>query len=160
MNLTKAQRTTLKAFIEADPVLNAYPNTADGNWDLALVLEGRAVPDFICWKATLDTTEVMENGFVWSAVDSLTVGKARIWEWMKDSKNPLSPAKANIRQGIKDAFGVGTPIYESVMVHCKEPCSIIEKVFAVGNGTDASPATRKVYGLITYEELQAVRNGE
>ena len=49
MALTTGQRATLKAFIEADPTLNAYPHTSDGAYAIASDLQAIAAPEFVVW---------------------------------------------------------------------------------------------------------------
>ena len=160
MALTTAQKATLKEAILADPVLNAYPNNSDGAYDMAVFLDQPATPDFIVWRTAVDPDEVMKNGMDWTRVDNLTIGKARIWEWMS-RLGTFNPSKTNIRAGI-DAAWVGTAadlaVRAVVYTHCKRVATKAEKLFASGTGSDAVPATMTVEGRLPYSDIQAARS--
>ena len=104
--LTGPQQQTLKTFIANTSALNSFPNTLDGAWEIATLLNLVVTPDFIVCKTNVAIDEIMRNGMDWARVDNLSVGKARIWEWMT-KLNTINAAKPNIRAGI-DAAWVGT----------------------------------------------------
>jgi hypothetical protein len=157
--LTPSQLATLKAAILADPVLNAYPSTVDGAYDMAVFLDQPATPDFIVWRTSVDPDEVMKNGMDWTRVDNLTIGKARIWEWMS-RLGMFNPSKTNIRAGI-DAAWVGTAadlaVRATVYTHCKRLATKAEKLFASGTGSDASPAVMGYEGRLNYQDVERAR---
>lgn len=159
MALTTQQLQTLKAFIDADPILAAYPANSDGAYDLARVLNQPAEPAFIVWRTNVSIDEIMRNGMDWARVDNLSVGKARIWDWL-GRLGQFDASKPNVRAGI-DATWVGTAadlaVRAAVYTHCKRPATIAEKLFATGTGTDASPATMTVEGLLPYREIERAR---
>lgn len=158
--MTPAQLATLKAAILADPVLDAYPNNSDGAYDMAQFLNQLATPSYIVWRTAVDPDEIMRNGMDWTRVDNLSLGKARIWEWMS-RLGTFDPSKINIRAGI-DAAWVGTAqdlaVRAIVYTHCKREATKAEKIFASGSGTDASPSTMTIEGLLPYSDIQAARN--
>jgi hypothetical protein len=80
--LTPAQLATLKTAILADSVLAAQPMNSDGAYAIALTLNELATPAFIVWKTNVSVEEIMRNGMDWARVDNLSVGKARIWDWL------------------------------------------------------------------------------
>lgn len=143
MSLTNEQLLVLKAEIDADPVLAAVPKTPDGVLAVLAAMKADASPAFIVWKTAVNPDEIMRNGMDWTRVDNLSVGKARIWEWMI-RLGTFNPSKANIRAGI-DATWVGTAadlaVRAIVYTHCKRNATRFEKLFAAGIGSDASPAT-------------------
>lgn len=155
MALTPAQKTALKAHINESPDLVNIPNTNDGNEVIAGLLNAPSSPAFIAWRSSVTWDEIMLNGMDWARVDNLSIGKARIWDWMFQNGNrAFNPSKANIRAGI-DATWVGTAadlaVRASVYTHCKRTATRGERVFATGTGTDQTP------GLFTYEgELSRV----
>jgi len=159
MSLTPTQLQTLKAAILADPVLNAYPNTVDGAYDMAIFLDQPATPDFIVWRTAVDPDEVMKNGMDWTRVDNLSVGKARIWEWMS-RLGTFNPSKTNIRAGI-DAAWQGTAadlaVRAVVYTHCKRLATKAEKILATGTGSDASPAVTGYEGRLNYQDVERAR---
>jgi len=66
-----------------------------------------------------------------------------------------------VRAGI-DAAWVGTSadlaVRAAIYVHCKRPATVLEKLFATGAGSDASPATMLVEGAISYQVVDAARS--
>ena len=58
MALTFEQQALLRAEIDGDPTLAAYPITPDGSWALADTLNLDAVPAFVVWLSQLSTAEV------------------------------------------------------------------------------------------------------
>lgn len=155
--LNTTQLTTLKNYIAADPVLSLQPNNEDGAYEIARIINLNATPEFVVWKTAVETNEIMNNGFVWTVVDGMTNGKARIWEWMS-SLGSINPSKANIRQGLADAFGGASAMATSIAPHLKRSATVLEKIFATGTGTTASPATMAVEGQISYQEVYQALN--
>lgn len=154
--LTPAQKDTLKANIQATPTANQL--YVDGNLtglaDYYNALDGGP---FIVWKSFVSRDEVMLNGFDWARVDNLSIGKARIWEWLvMGPTGGFNASKVNVRAGI-DAVWVGSApdlaVRTAVYVHCKRSASRLEKLFAAGTGSDAVPATMAVEGVLDYTEL-------
>lgn len=154
--LTAPQLATLKADILLDGVLAAKPMTSDGAFDIAVAYNSIAAPDFTVWRSSVAVDQIMQNGFVWTAVDSLAAGKARIWEWMSQLGS-INPSKTNVRQGLVDAFGSGTAMANSITPHLKRLATRAEKLFATGTGTDATPATMVVEGSLSYQDVQRAR---
>ena len=157
MSLTTQQQATLKAYVEADPVLSTYPHNTDGAYEIARLLQANASPEFIVWRTSVTKDEIMQNGFDWVRVDNLSVGKARIWDWLFDNQgNVFNPSKVNVRAGVDECWK-GTAadllVRDAVYVHCKRAANVLEKLFATGTGTTASPATMAVEGTIGYNEL-------
>ena len=155
MPLTPAQQALVKTAVQADPTLNALPQTADGAYAIAEILSTIASPDFIVWKTNVDPNEVMKNGMDWTRVDNLSVGKARIWEWLT-KLGAINASKLNVRAGI-DAAWVGTAadlaVRAAIYVHCKRQANRLEKILATGLGIDATPATMGYEGRASYQEI-------
>jgi hypothetical protein len=154
--LTTQQLATLKAAIEADTVLNAYPKNSDGAYEMARYLDAVAAPEYIVWKTNVSVDEIMRNGMDWARVDNLTVGKARIWDWL-GRLGTFDASRANVRAGI-DAAWVGTAadlqVRAAIYVHCKRSATRAEKLFASGSGTDGSPSVLAVEGLLPYQDIE------
>ncbi len=158
--LNTTQLQTLKAYIAADPVLSQIPEGSDGDFNIAAALNQTATPSVVVWKSTVSADEIMRGGIDWTRVDNLSVGKARIWDWMT-RLGSFDPSKASIRSGI-DATWVGTAadlaVRATVYALCKRNASVFEKIFATGAGTDASPAVMAVEGPVNYQTISSVRN--
>lgn len=159
MDLTTQQKQTLKAFILADPALSQFPTNSDGSYAIADLLNKPADPVFVVWKTDVSIDEIMRNGMDWARVDNLSVGKARIWDWL-GRLGTINAAKVNVRAGI-DATWVGTAadlaVRAAVYTHCKRPATVLEKLFATGTGSDASPATMVIEGAIGYQQVDEAR---
>lgn len=155
--LTPAQLVTLKAAIAADPALAAIQQTPDGAFAVKDALNLTATPAFIVWKSRVTQDEIMQNGFDWTRVDNLTVGPARVWEWMfANAERSINPSKANVRAGIEAVWkGVAADlaVRAAVYVHCKRNASRAEQLFATGTGTDAVPATMVFEGSLGYQDV-------
>ena len=166
MALTSAQKTTLKAAINADPVLSAFPNTADGAFAIAAALNLPAVPDYYVWRTAVLVTEIMQNGFDWTRVDNLTVGKARIWEFMT-AAGTLNPSQPNVRAGFESCFSVEAgdqATRQAIYDHCVQKASRAEKIFAAGSGAGTAPThhgvgpdTMTFTGNLSFQDVQDAR---
>ncbi len=162
MALTSAQKAVLKAHINASADLNVFPNTNDGNESISVLLNAPSSPAFIAWRTSVTWDEIMLNGMDWARVDNLSIGKARIWEWMFDNgTRAFNPSKPNIRAGI-DATWVGTAadlaVRASVYTHCKRTATRGERVFATGTGTDQTPGLFTFEGELTRVDVEEARN--
>jgi hypothetical protein len=164
--LTPQQLATLKTAIDADPVLAAKPLNSDGYFEIAQALNTElASPDFWVWKSLVSQDEIMQNGFDWVRVDNLSVGKARIWEWMFDNAGAtINPSKANVRAGIAEVWkgtAADNAVRQAVFNHCQRLATRAQKLFATGPGTTTSvdgvgPATMAVEA-ITMADVEAAR---
>jgi hypothetical protein len=158
--LTLGQLQALKANIEADAVLNAFPNNSDGAFAISSAYSQIPAPAFVVWKTNVTEQEIMQNNFDWTRVDNLSVGKARIWEWLFKFGS-INAANANIRVGI-DRVWVGTQadldVRAVVYAHCKRSANRAEKLFATGAGSDAVPATMVFQGLLGIDDILQARS--
>ena len=160
--MTPAQLATLKADIDADPTLSAFPANSDGAFAIAAIYNEEANPAWVVWRSSVTQDEIMQNGFDWTRVDNLGVGPARIWEWMfKNQATSFNPSKPNVRAGI-EAVWKGTAadlaVRAAVYVHCKRNATRAEKLFSTGTGTDATPATMDFEGDLSYSTVEAARS--
>lgn len=157
--LTTAQLQALKAAILADPALSALPMTSGAAAMIAEVMNDPASPTYIVWRTDVPLEEIMRNGMDWTRVDNLSVGKARIWDWLS-RLGTINASQANVRAGIEAAW-VGTQadlaVRAAVLGHCKRAATRAEKLLASGTGSDASPGTMTFEGALTSEDVQAAR---
>lgn len=155
--MTPAQLATLKADILADPVLSALPMNSDGAFEIAAAYNLEASPAFVVWRTSVTAQEIMSNGFVWTAVDTLTAGKARIWEWLTRF-GTINPSKANVRQGLSDCFGAASEMVTAITPHLKRNATRFEKLFATGTGTTQAPARMVLESPVSLQDIEAARN--
>lgn len=164
--MTPTQLQAIKAEINADPALSSQPMNSDGAFAIAAALNQTATPDFYVWKTELMLDEITQNGFDWVEVDNLSVGKARIWEWLFDNASrSINPSKANVRAGIAECWK-GTAgknaVRAAVFGHCQRLATRFEKLFATGAGTSTDgdgvgPASMAVVGPISYQDVEQAR---
>lgn len=174
MNLSTAQLQALKAHIEANvntvliggvpTAINAVPHSSDNAFAIAAWYNLDASPAFNVYRTSVPMSEVMLNGFDWTRVDNLSVGKSRIWEWITNA-NPqtqtFDPSKPNIRAGINEVWkgtAADLAVRAAVYQHCYRPATNLEKLFATGSGTvpdgdGAGPATLVIEGQIGYQDI-------
>jgi hypothetical protein len=157
MALIPEQLPALKTSILADPALAALPLSTANAIFIANEYNKAASPVWIVWKSKVTQDEIMQNGFDWTRVDNLSIGPARVWEWMFDNvTKSINPAKLNVRAGI-DAVWKGTAsdlaVRAAVYVHCKRSATRAEKLYTSGTGSDASPATLEFEGAVTPQNV-------
>ena len=157
--LTPEQLVILKSAIlaETDPTFVGY-RTNGQNTLMAAWFNGAAVPEVVVWRSTVGKDEITQNGFDWTRLDNLSVGKARVWDAMFDNASrSMNPSKPNVRAGI-DSVWVGTAsdlaVRAAVYVHCKRSATRGEKLYAAGSGTTLSPSTMSFEGGITDNDVQ------
>lgn len=164
MALTPQQQAALKAFILADGALNAFPNNSDGNFEVAAMLNATAPGPAVVWRTSVTRREILQNGFDWTRLDNLSVGKARVWaDIFVDGI--INPSKINVRAGI-DSVWVGTApdlaVRAAVYVHCKKNATVVQKLFSTGNWQDATPSTMDANisetFMVTPQEIETARN--
>lgn len=157
--LTDAQKTALAADVAKDPAFAELPRNSDGAYAVAAAYNLPASPEFIVWRTSVSQDEIMQNGFDWVRVDNLSVGKARIWEWLFNNQSrSMNPSKINVRAGIDETWkgtAADLAVRAAVYAHCTRAATRAEKLFSTGTGTLASPATMTQDGALSYSEVQA-----
>ena len=158
MALTTEQLQTFRAalYAETDPEFVGYREAGLAQ-PMTEWYNRPANPPKVVWKTRLELEEITSNGFDWVRVDNLSVGKARIWEWMFGSEDKsINPSKPNIRAGIAEVWkgtAADLAVQASVFAHCKRPATRVEKLFTAGVGTTAEPAMLSFEGLIHWQDV-------
>jgi hypothetical protein len=152
--LTTAQLTTLKAAInaETDATFVNYRNQgatgAMANW-----LNEPTSPAWIVWRSDL-SPDMYREAIVWTEVDALTAGKARIWEWLTQSMTAaINAGSANVRQGLMDCWASNTTTRTQLTAAAKRTATKAEKLFSTGTGTTATPATLGWEGMLSADDI-------
>ena len=173
---TDAQLPALKAAIVADPQLNAYPNTGDGNFALAECLSrlttlactpwpgqqaDPAGPVFVVWRSRVQIDEVGDNINAAELAGLSTLNATRLQTLVALSNAGINPSIANRRTFFDDIFsgagGVNTRA--ALLILWKRPTNRVEAFLkAGGTGSDASPATLGFEGATNYQRVEAARN--
>jgi hypothetical protein len=152
--LSAQQIATLKTTCSAAPACVTLANAAD---DIALAAWFNAADEAGCivWRPDVSIAEA-NAVMVWTEVDALAVGKARIWEWMR-LVPVLDYRQSSIRQGINDAFA-GTSTRTAVTQVGKRTATRAERALATGACTNVSPSFMTLFGPITYADASLIRS--
>lgn len=149
--LNDNQLPTLRAAIDADPVLVQAISAGSINV-VVNAFNALASPTFRVWRSDVRQREIA-SVFVWTEIDALTNGKARIWEWMRLSET-LDCGITNIRQGLNDAFSAANSTKTAILAVIKRDATRAEKLYATGTGSEGSPGTLVFIGQITDSDVE------
>ena len=160
--LTTTQLAVLRTAIaaELDPVFVTY-RTQGATGQMA---EWFNQPSLVTvWRTAVPKDEITMNGFDWTRLDNLSVGKARVWDGLFDNAQRITnPSKPNVRAGIEAVWGGTVPdlaVRAAVYVHCKRLATRGEKLFTTGLGTDVAPSVLAFEGQITdFDIVRAINN--
>lgn len=152
--LTTAQIASLRTVVQADPAAAALAQAAD---DVGLAAWLNA-PDATCtvWRHDVTIAEA-HAVMVWTEVDGLTTGKARIWEWMRNL-GVIDARQSNIRQGLSDAFSAATTTRAALTALAKRAPSRAERALSTGACTNASPSIMTYTGQVSYADASLIRS--
>lgn len=169
MSLTPAQLQTLKADIAADSVLNAFPNNDDGAFAIAAAYNLAASPDYWVWKTSVTKSELVNSTsvdattFNWTGNGFIgrTVGELTAWQEMFNGSGAVNPSLPNVRQAFADIFsgtGNATANRTHLLAVARRKATRIEKLFATGSGTTATPSILAFDGNINFIDVSQARN--
>jgi len=158
MALTTQQLTALKADILADPVLAAYPMTSDGAYEIAAAYNLPSTTTV--WRTNVSADEI-GNAWVGTDIDGMSsLNMQRLQLLLASSpQGSFDMSRIDRRAGFENPFGTNVNNASRVAMRAvwKRLATRLEKLFATGTGTDASPATLVFEGQISYQEVQQAR---
>jgi len=105
-NLTNQQKTTLKAYILADPVLG--PLTSGESTDFGAIsdaLSAKASPTVLAWKTSVSPADA-DDAPSYAAFDSIAAGKRESWGFFLRFSRDFTRKK--VRDWIVDVWGNAT----------------------------------------------------
>ena len=156
--MTPEQTALLRPVVQAEASLAEARRTGDDG-AIARWLNAPASPAFIVWKTRVTREVVLGSGFDFTQVDNLTVGQARIFDWLFES-GVMNPSLPSRHTAILEAWK-GTPakvaVGTYVLSQCKRSATRAEKVLANGTGSDAVPATMTWESQVTADECSSLR---
>lgn len=176
MALTSAQQATLKTDIQADPAFNGLPPNSDSAFLIAAAYNVLASPAFYVYRTNIPVTEVFDK-IIWANLTPVdTPDGTQTWmnralacqgkqfniQTMLVGQSVINASKANWRAGMQDALtnvpsGVSGNTLAAGWVGLRDSlyrqASRIEKLFATGTGSTASPATMAFEGTIVYQDV-------
>lgn len=180
MALTTVQLATLKAAIDADPVLAAYPLDGDGLNAVSYALNSDSSPAFYVWKTSVSTDDIFDSitwaNFtpqdapdttqVWANRSLACQGKQFNVQTILTGRTSVNPSKANIRAGLQDALtsipsgaagvskGGG---WNTIVAIMHRVATRAEQLLATGTGSTAAPALLGFEGKITANDVDTAR---
>jgi hypothetical protein len=169
MDLTPAQRSTLKAAILADPVLSTKvsgPGTDYGV--IAAALNAAASPDFWGWRTAVTKDEIVNatsqdaTVFNWTGLGFITraQGERDAWRELFSLTGTVNPSQPNIRQAFSDIFSGATAPAPANRTHLlavsRRKATLAEKLLATGTGSTAVPALFTVEGGVSIGEIGGI----
>jgi hypothetical protein len=161
MELTPAQLATLKAYINSVPAWAALPNDSDSAFFIAGELNKLATPDYIVWRENVAASETGE-AWVGTDIDAMSALNMQRLQLLLASAggNTFDMRRSDRRAGFENPFGTNQSNGSRVAMRAtwKRKGTVLEKVFATGTGSDASPAVTTVTGDIGYPEVQQARS--
>ena len=143
--LDEAQRVILATHMRANTDADVVAALAIRN-DTELTRLYNLESTLEVWRESV-TPEEYRKGIDWTEVDNLTIGRARIWEWITGNMTrSVNATDENDRDGIVEAFKNAVVTKANLIVIAKEVCNVTEEIYA---DTTASPATRVFVGTLT-----------
>lgn len=126
MLLSTAQKLIVKTYLDINAI--GFTETA-----AAALLNTITIPSYFVWMSKVTRPDVQAAaGFDWTRIDNLSVGKARIWDWMFNSVDSMHPWRGNYRTGI-NAVWLGTQadldVRAAVIGACQRTVTNLEKLF-------------------------------
>lgn len=164
--LTAAQKTTLRAFILADPIMGPQA-TAQNFAIIKNELNADAAPDFWAWRTSVSRADIyntvdFEGGsWSWTTYKNQSVTEQGAWTqmFMGDIANF---AQANMRAGVAAIF-TGSAQANAQDAHilsvARRKANVTEKLFSSGTGSTASPAIMTFEGTLSEQNVSDIVNG-
>ena len=156
--LTEAQAILVKAEIDADPVLSAFPLTSDGAFAIKEALNLQDVPDFTVWKPLVSIADVGST-FDAAELANRTTGDNTKLSTFANWLDEVTPSRPDHREFFDDIFSAsgGENTRAALLSLWKRLALRVERVLATGTGSDASPATMDREGTISYQDVIQAR---
>lgn len=176
MALTPAQLATFKTDILANTntipagMANAgsfvgqqvkdIPNNGDGNLCVASWYNLLASPAFYSWYFTRSRMDnrraILNTTGAGNQLDGLTGGKREALLWCLDDS--IQPTLASVRTTIDDLTGSQNTLKAAILDSFKRQATNAEKLFAVGTGSQAVPATGAFEANVTASDVNSALN--
>lgn len=156
--LTDSQLVTLRTVL-LNTQDSALQSTVSSRNDTQTANILNSPSTFIVWKSFL-SPEKYKEAIVWTEVDALAAGKARIWEWLTANMSaPIQVSSLAVRQGLADCWASNTTTRTNLLNISKRAATKGEQIFATGTGTEGSPGTLVWEGYIDVFDIGRALNG-
>lgn len=156
VTFTNAQLLILKAAIaaETDPTFVAARNAND-KVTMAAFYNATPLVQFTVWKSSV-ALPLVGKSFNGTELAGLTTGnQQRLQTIGVYFEQGVDPSRADVRQMFDDIFSGagGVTTRANLLVLWKRAATRLEKLYATGTGTDLSPATLVLEGLVTSSQI-------
>lgn len=155
-----AQNTALVSSIAADPTLGQLTHTGNNADIIAAAYNLTASPQFTVWKTKLMEVDLEANtspeGTVWSWTIYIGRSQAERDAYRQMfNKGVINPALPQVQAAFTDIFsGAGGQAQRThALAMMKRDATRVEKLFATGTGSLASPATLTFEGVIQGHDI-------
>jgi len=163
MNLTLAQKQTLKADILADGALSSQPNTNAGNTVIAEAYNALANPVFWAWRTAVSRADIYNlhspdnTDWDWTIYKGQGVAEQNAWIQMFMA-DIADFSKANLRAGIGKIFGAANANTTHSLAVGRRQATRGERLYATGTGTSVAPGLFVLEGAMTVLNIEEARN--
>jgi len=159
--MTPAQLQILHDYILASPDLASQPMTSDGAYEIARLLNLSALgPTNIVWRS-LVSLNIVATAYDPAELDALSpTERARLQTLAMYMPAGVQPAVPNVRDFFNNIFaGAGGADTRAALRGTWERIATrVERLYAVGAGTSADPATLTYEGAIDFPTVQEARH--
>lgn len=157
--MTPAQLSAFKTaiFAETDPSIVAARQAFETG-TIAAFYNASASPSFTVWKTSVPLADVVANVDGTELV-GLTAIKLAAYQCLLLAGS-VNPSKANVQAAFNQVFSSagGATTRPLLLALWKRFANRVEKVFATGTGSDASPATLTFEGAVSNDDVAAALN--
>lgn len=151
MDITQAQLQVLKNDILADPLLAQWAATGRMAQEISVEYNKPASPVWVVWRTAVQPDE-WRGGILNDAaggadqLDNLTIGKRDSLLWFFEGV--INPSLPNVRATLNSLCGTQNNLKAAIATIQKRIATRAEKLFSIGTGSTASPATMTFEGAI------------
>ena len=160
MPLTTEQVATLRAAILADPALAAWRQERRDDM-IADYYNQPASPAFSVWRNDVRVEEI-GNAWVGTDIDGMSaLNMQRLQLLLASSPSGVfDMTRADRRAGFEGPFGTTVNNASRVAMRAawKRTLTRVERLFASGTGSDATPGVTTYYGTVTTGEISNILN--
>lgn len=181
--MTPAQLATLKAAILADGTMSSKPMTSGGALEIAGILNAAASPVYNVWRSSTPASDILD-AITWANLTPADTAdgtatftnralvcqaKQMNIQVLLQGRDSLATGRASVRGGLSDALqnvpaGAGGALLDAgwagankVKAAITRQASVVEKLFATGSGTTATPSSMGYEGPVSSDDVQAAR---
>lgn len=178
--LKTEQLALVKAAIDADGTLAAFPLYGDGPYNIAIELNKPASPEWYVWKSNASVDDIYD-AITWASLTpadapdgtAIYTNRALICQtkqmnlqMLLQGKQQLNATKLKIRQALTDALqnvpaGAGGALLDAGWLPVKNTlyrrANRVEQILSTGTGTAGQPATMGYEGTISGQDVIQAR---